>query len=179
MKSIFNDTFIQFSSHYGYEPQDWHPSRGMKKVMWKIKWAMFVTTFSLHPRWWMIYHPYENYCMKNVKRVIRNRMIKRVRYCGFARGRMVIWSSLPKKGYPAFKQLPVTTNKCGEMRFDVILVHLLDSCKYSNSNLIQYWERIIGISPKGEILYHLYIWIKQEKSVGRKFRKIVDASNVR
>lgn len=96
--------------------------------------------------------------MKNVKQVIRNYIIKRDRYCGFARGRMEIWSSLPEKGYPVFKQLSVTTNKCGEMRIDGVLVHLPDSYKYSNSNLIQYWERIIGISPKGEILYKLYIF---------------------
>ncbi|MBC5638700.1 transposase [Ornithinibacillus sp. BX22] len=152
-ETVFNEEFLRFANHYGFEAQACNARKGNEKghVENKVGYVRY-NFFTPSPVIRDITHLrallFEQ-CKKDHQRlhykkdIVIAELFEEEKKYGLA---------LPESDYPVFKQSMVTANKYGEVRIDGVLVHVPKSYHYGKLHIILYWDHYKVVSHNGEIL---------------------------
>ncbi|QQX26313.1 IS21 family transposase [Heyndrickxia sporothermodurans] len=156
-EATFTDEFLQFASHYGFEPQVCNPRSGHEKgnVENKVGYIRynFVTPSPVINNLEHLSQILEEHLTKDRERVhyekhvpIRKLLEEEHQYL----------LALPDEDYPVFKEELMQANKYGEIVIDKTKVHIPKGYNYGQLHVIKYWDKFKVISPYGEILHAEY-----------------------
>jgi len=152
-ETVFNEEFLRFANHYGFEAQACNARKGNEKghVENKVGYVRY-NFFTPSPVIKDLAHLRDllfEQCQQDQQRahykkdiVIADLFEEEKKY-GLA---------LPESEYPVLKKTMVTANKYGEVRIDGELIHVPRSYQYGRLHLILYWDTYKVVTQKGEML---------------------------
>lgn len=152
-ETIFNEEFLRFANHYGFEPQACNARKGNEKghVENKVGYVRY-NFFTPSPIMKDFAHLRDQLLKKCEEDQQRPHYRKDSLIADLFEEEKKYGLSLPDSAYPVFKQSTVTANKYGEVRIDGSLIHIPKSYHYGKLQLILYWDTYKVVSLNGEML---------------------------
>lgn len=152
-ETVFTDEFLQFSNHYGFEPQACNPYSGNEKgnVENKVGYVRynFITPAPVIEDLEHLTRLLEQKLTEDRKRIHYK---KKVSLQELLEEECQYLSALPEVDYPVFKEERMKANKYGEIHLDKVKVYVPRAYNYINLSIVKYWDRFKVLSPHGEIL---------------------------
>lgn len=152
-ETIFNDEFLRFANHYGFEAQACNARKGNEKghVENKVGYVRY-NFFTPSPVVKSLEHLRDllfEQCKRDQQRLHYN---KNIIIADLFNEEKKYGLALPESDYPIFKQTILASNKYGEIKIDGMLIHIPKSYHCGKINLILYWDSYKVISQAGELL---------------------------
>ena len=152
-ETVFNETFLHFANHYGFEAQACNARKGNEKghVENKVGYIRY-NFFTPSPIMKDFAHLRDRLFEKCKEDQQRSHYIKGCLITDLFKAEKKYGLALPESEYPVFKQAMTSANKYGEVRIDETLVHVPKSYHYGKLQLILYWNTYKVVSLNGERL---------------------------
>lgn len=152
-ETVFNEEFLRFANHYGFEPQACNARKGNEKghVENKVGYVRY-NFFTPSPVIKDLTHLRALLFDQSKRDQQRLHYKKDILIADLFEEEKNYGLALPESEYPVFKQSLVTANKYGEVRIDKVLVHVPTSYHYGKLHLILYWDHYKVVTRNGEVL---------------------------
>ncbi|GAA0303118.1 transposase [Gracilibacillus halotolerans] len=152
-ETIFNEEFLRFANHYGFEAQACNARKGNEKghVENKVGYVRY-NFFTPSPVIKDLTHLRDLLFEQFQKDHQRLHYKKDIPITDLFEEEMKYGLALPESDYPVFKKTMVVANKYGEVSIDGELIHVPKSYHYGKMNLVLYWDTYKVVSQHGEML---------------------------
>lgn len=166
-ETVFTEEFQRFSAYYGFEPQACNARRGNEKghVENKVGYVRY-NFFTPSPVIQDLSHLQELLVIHFRKDHQRLHYKKELPICSLMEEEKKYGLALPDIPYPVFKEAMAKVNKYSEMLIDGTAVHIPGSYRYSQLQLVTYWDRFKVITSNGELLFEgLRPYMNKERQI--------------
>ena len=156
-EAVFTDEFLQFSNHYGFEPQACNAYSGHEKgnVENKVGYIRynFITPSPVIQNLEHLADLLEEYLIEDRKRSHHSKPMTLQELLDEEHQYLL---ALPKEDYPVFKEEKVKANKYGEITLDRVKIYIPKGYNFAQLSVVKYWNRFKVLSPNGEIMLEDY-----------------------
>lgn len=156
-EAVFTTEFLQFSNHYGFEPQACNAYSGHEKgnVENKVGYIRynFITPSPVIEDLEHLSRLLEQHLTEDRKRIHYK---KQVTLQELLEEEHQYLLTLPEEDYPIFKEEKVKANKYGEITLDKVKVYVPKAYNFTQISVVKYWNRFKILSPNGEIMIEDY-----------------------
>ncbi|WP_335696860.1 IS21 family transposase [Sporosarcina sp. P37] len=153
-EAAFTQEFLQFATHYGFEPQACNPYSGHEKgnVENKVGYVRynFITPAPVIEDLDHLTKLLQEQLTTDRQRIHYKKQVPLQELLEEEHQYLL---ALPEEEYPVFKEEKTKANKYGEITLDKTKVYVPKGYNYSQLSVVKYWDRFKVVSPHGEPLY--------------------------